>query len=56
MICEFTKIPITFLFLGELISYHRNKPITKTGDELLLKPCNRTTHLPPLVFQGLLKT
>jgi len=42
--------------LSELISYHRNMPITKTGDELLLKPCNRTTKLSSLVFQELLKT
>ncbi|VVC31629.1 Hypothetical protein CINCED_3A016893 [Cinara cedri] len=42
--------------LSELITYHRNMPITKTGEELLLRPCNRTTNLPPLVFQGLLKT
>jgi len=42
--------------LSELVSYHRNMPITKTGEELLLRPCNRTTNLPPLVFHGLLKT
>ncbi|XP_060851882.1 SH2 domain-containing protein 4A-like [Rhopalosiphum padi] len=42
--------------LSELVSYHRKMPITKTGEELLLRPCNRTTNLPPLVFQGLLKT
>ncbi|XP_050523963.1 SH2 domain-containing protein 4A-like isoform X2 [Daktulosphaira vitifoliae] len=42
--------------LSELVSYHRKKPITKTGDELLLTPCNRSSKLPPLVFQGLLKT
>lgn len=42
--------------LSELVSYHRSMPITKTGEELLLRPCNRTTNLSPLVFQGLLKT
>lgn len=52
----FTVVILYFFFLGELVSYHRNMPITKTGEELLLRPCNRTTNLPPLVFQGLLKT
>lgn len=43
------------LIPGELVNYHKKKPITKTGEELLLTPCNRSTKLPPLVFQGLLK-
>ncbi|XP_050424443.1 SH2 domain-containing protein 4A-like [Adelges cooleyi] len=42
--------------LSELVSYHKKKPITKTGEEFLLRPCNRSTKIPPLVFQGLLKT